>query len=80
MGWTSGPELGQKDLEEMIGEIDGRHKETERSTVNTHEILPQWPGMEASESGWTQDVLKRIQKLYGGTKRPNWRIVQKQFW
>ncbi len=55
---------------------DGRDKKGQRPTDSSYEILPQWAGMETSESGGTENVWQWLQRIYGRTKRPDRRTIQ----
>ena len=55
---------------------DGRCKEGQGPTKHSHEILPQWAGMETSEGGRTENVWQWLQRIYGRTKRPDRRTIQ----
>lgn len=55
---------------------DGRYKDKERPTDQSREILPQWPGMAASQSDSTETVWQWLQRIYGRTKRSDRRTLQ----
>lgn len=68
------------DREKLLMESDssGRHKSKKGTAGPSQQVLHTGTGVEALQGGHPQEVLQRLQNIYGGTIRIHGRDIQEQ--